>query len=461
MKHFFQFTALSLALGLSFSFAIQSHASAQSAAPELEASPDIFENIKNIPLNQEQHIFLDLAGSLRLRGEAWSNYNFEPNTTKTQTQDIFGLSQLRLSANLRAWDFFRFYVEGISALSTPRHLPGGNRSIDVDALDFQNLYIDLKWPLTETLNISLRPGRQEIDLGKQRLMSSLAWVNTRRTFDGVRLTLADPAFSLDALYTQVVQVQPWYINSSSPNNSIYGLYSHWQAHERLETEFYWLGSHHSQSAFQKLVGNEDRQTFGSRLVSQWPSGWRGEVEGAWQVGAVADQTINAGFVATEASYQPPELKDWGKPQFVLGFDYASGDSNPNDKVLNTFNQLYPLAHAYYAYSDVLGRQNAVDLWAGLRYQFLPALNLRLNLHQLWRASQADGIYNTGGKLFRSDSNSNASDLGLAFDSVLSYDLDKHLSFEAGYSYFRPGQFMQDSGSAADLNFAYLSSTYKF
>ena len=42
-------------------------------------------------------------------------------------------------------------------------------------------------------------------------------------------------------------------------------------------------------------------------------------------------------------------------------DIASGDDDPTDGDLETFNQLFPLGHAYFGYIDVIGRQNIIDV----------------------------------------------------------------------------------------------------
>ena len=42
------------------------------------------------------------------------------------------------------------------------------------------------------------------------------------------------------------------------------------------------------------------------------------------------------------------------PRLHVGFDYASGDDGRSDRV-GTFNQLFPLGHAYFGHIDTIAR----------------------------------------------------------------------------------------------------------
>lgn len=402
---------------------------------------------------------LTVGGELRLRGEGWSNFNFDKNQNA-----VFGLSQLKLHTDIHTGDYLRFYLEGISALSTPRNLPGGQRSIDVDSIDLQNAYLDFKYPFgtPEQENfIQLRPGRQEINLGNQRLVSALAWVNTQRTFDGIRITRNWHGMKWDGIYAQVVKVSPWALNASSPKNNLYGLYGTMSPFDEVTADMYWLGVHNDQAVFQKVTGQEDRQTLGTRWVAKGPWDLDAEFEGAWQFGRFAQQWINAGFGSLDVNYKPQAIATWGQPQLNLGLNYASGDQSATDQNLNTFNQLYPLAHAYYSINDVLGRQNASSIHLGLAFTPLEKLKLKLKLHQFFRSSSQDDLYTVSGSLFRASQNNDQLNIGLAFDGILSYALSANLSTELGYSQFIPGAFIAETGTAETLHFVYLSSTYHF
>ncbi|MFQ5445246.1 MAG: alginate export family protein, partial [Nitrospinales bacterium] len=77
------------------------------------------------------------------------------------------------------------FVEGKSALSEGRDLPGGRRTIDVDTIALQQAFIDFRFHLPRQTTLTLRPGRQALGFGKERLVSILPWGNTLRAWDGI------------------------------------------------------------------------------------------------------------------------------------------------------------------------------------------------------------------------------------------------------------------------------------
>ena len=57
---------------------------------------------------------------------------------------------------------------------------------DVNHTDMLNLFADVKMATIKDGPAYIRVGRQELLYGSQRLISTLDWVNTRRTFQGVK-----------------------------------------------------------------------------------------------------------------------------------------------------------------------------------------------------------------------------------------------------------------------------------
>ena len=111
--------------------------------------------------------------------------------------------------------------------------------------------------------------------------------------------------------------------------------------------------------FNGTTGHEDRYTIGGRVFGA-SHGFDYEVENAYQFGHVGSGDVSAWMIATEGGYT---LKAPLTPRLWLGFDYASGDDGAGGDV-GTFNQLFPLGHAYFGYIDAVGRQNIVDLHPG-------------------------------------------------------------------------------------------------
>ncbi len=125
-------------------------------------------SLKYIPLNDSGTSFLSLGGQIRIRGESWNNFGFLDAPGRS---DTFGLLRIRLHADFYLGPHVRFFVEGKSAQSSGRDLPGGNRTLDIDTIDIQNLIVDLKAPISSDGSVFFRLGRQELQFGKQRLVS--------------------------------------------------------------------------------------------------------------------------------------------------------------------------------------------------------------------------------------------------------------------------------------------------
>ena len=76
--------------------------------------------------------------------------------------------------------------------------------IDVNRGDILNLFLDVNVIDWNGAPVVARVGRQELLFGSQRLISTLDWANTRRTFEGVRTFRRGEKWDLDAFWVQFV-----------------------------------------------------------------------------------------------------------------------------------------------------------------------------------------------------------------------------------------------------------------
>jgi hypothetical protein len=184
-----------------------------------------------------------------------------------------------------------------------------------------------------------------------------------------------------------------------------------------------------------------------------------EIESAYQFGELGAGDINAWMFTNEEGYtfKPCPLA----PRLWLGFDYASGDSTAGGDV-GTFNQLFPLGHAYFGYIDEIGRQNILDLHPGLSVKCASdKLTVKTEGHFFWRAEAADALYNAGGGVVRRGAPGTSKDVGEEVDLVASYRFNRHLDVEAGYNHFFPGTFIKQTGPDSSINFFYLQTQIYF
>ncbi len=398
---------------------------------------------------------LTIGGHARARFEAWENFGFNANN-----DDAFLLTRLLVNASYRISETTSAFLELETVHATDRDLPGGRRGIDVDSFDIQNAYIESTFGDKEAAAVTLTVGRQPLQFGKQRLLSPLPWANNLRSFDGARVTVRSRGWNVDGFYTRLVANDKYDLNDWTSGTDVFGVYAttEFGVRDRATLDVYYIGVDRNTATFNGTTGHEQRHTFGTRIntpVADLPVTL--DAEGAYQTGSVGGADVNAWFFAAEGVWK---LSDGGwKPRVRLGFDIASGDDDAGGDV-ETFNQLFPLGHAFFGFADTVGRQNIIDVSVGVMIQPTERLSLRADLHNLWRASNDDALYNAGGGVVRPGT-AGGSEVGQEIDLTVTYKVTEHLEAQAGVSYLVAGDFIKDSGPDDDITFGYLQLTYSF
>ena len=202
---------------------------------------------------------------------------------------------------------------------------------------------------------------------------------------------------------------------------------------------------------------------GTRFWGKTPLGahtWDYDTEVAGQWGKSAGDTIQAWMWAADTGYKLGDVP-W-TPRIGIGFDYASGDSDPFDDVHQTFNQMDPLGHAYFGYLDQIGRQN---LWAqnvNLTVKPHKSVTSRLAWHTFWTDKNRDALYNVAGAPVRRSARGNVGDeIGHELDLTIKWQIDPHASVLFGYSHFWDSDFITDTGVSEDPDLFYLQYHYRF
>ena len=426
---------------------------------------DWLDPIKYVPLTDDEWIWASFGGSVRLRFEGWSDFNFGAPAT-VDHDDEYVLTRIMLHADVHVGENVRVFAEGKSAMTVPgRNLPGGQRTLEVDELDLQQLFADVKVPLADDVAITFRPGRQMLLFGKQRLVSPLPWGNTLRAWDGVSAILNVGDWKLHGFWTQFAPVQKYSFNDADGNIEFFGVYATGKCPVvGVGIDLYYLGLDRDMAAiptggFNGTAGSEERHTVGGRLsgkIGDTPLDY--DVEGAYQFGDVGTGDINAFMVASQFGYAITDCPS--KPRLWMGFDYASGDDAAGGDV-ETFNQLFPLGHAYLGYIDAIGRQNIYDISTGLTVKPLPKLTVNLAGHVFYLADTADALYNAGGGIVRAGGLSTSREVGSEIDLTAKYKIDHHASLLFGYSHFFPDDVLKNTGPSHGIDFFYLAFNYLF
>ncbi len=417
----------------------------------------LLDPIKYIPLDPDGDFWLSLGGQLRGRLELWDDFLF--GASLPDDDDTFFLSRIRLHADVHLTPYVRLFAEFKSSLATSRDLMGRKRPIDVDDADLQNGFGELRLPLGD-VDLGARGGRQELQLGAQRLVSPLDWANTRRTFDGAVAYGEGEGWKVSGFWSRPVRVEQHASNESSPNFQFFGLYSEVALPvEELSLDLYWFGLLFDVARpANRTPGDGVRHTLGGRIHGVAPgTPLLIDIEGAAQLGNVNSADILAGMFSAKLtwSFSAPLA-----PAVYAGYDWASGDSGKAGRV-GTFDQLFPLGHAYLGFIDAVARQNIQAVHLGGKFSPLKKSAVAVTWHAFWLDDGNDALYAASGVPIRLDPAASSKHVGVEMDLTVSYEVVRGLVALVGYSHFFTGRFIEQSGPADDTDFGYLQLQLTF
>ena len=334
--------------------------------------------LRYIPLGGEA--YLSLGGEARLRIDSRDAPRFGLGGEKA---DTFALGRLLLSGDAHLGSTVRIYGElGLHRDIGKRDAPAAT---DRDGLDAQVLFVDI----APADGWRARLGRQELQLNPtQRFIAVRESPNIRQSFDGARITHTAGDVKLDAFYLKPVAISPGaFDDSHARGQRFYGLYVSTKRSPRQTLDLYALGLARDRVRFGAVAGDERRVSLGARLA-----GTNGavdyEAEAVFQRGRFAGRGIRAFAASAGGGYTLD--RPW-KPRLGLRLDLGSGDRDPNDDRLQTFNPMFPKG-AYFNETGLMSWGNLTALRSSLGAT--PRRNLGLEasytLHRRWTG--ADAIY---------------------------------------------------------------------
>lgn len=404
-------------------------------------------------LNKELPTWLRFSGEYRSRAEGFDGGGFKANS-----QDLYLLSRLRLNMQIRTSKWFRIFAQAQDARifwndRVPAAAPYQR------TMNLRLAYVDLgnpEGPLT------LRVGRQELDFGDQRLVGTANWLNVPHNFDAVRATFHAHGYRVDAFSSFIVVPGDGTLDHHLEGNNLHGLYGgleklipdavvepyvFWRLAPRQKNEDGQLGSLDTKSGGVRWVGKlpAAHVDYGTEVAIQ-----RGNI-GADPVSAWAGHWV-AGYTFASA-YQPRAFAE---------YNYASGDQNPHDGHIGTFDQLYPTGHDKFGLADQVGWRNIRDVHGGVEAKPRRAVKAALGVHSFWLASASDGLYNAAGAMIARVSNGSAgTHVGDELDAQGIWAINGQLQFGAGIGHIFPGQFLKRATRGNPYTYPYFMCAYSF
>ncbi len=410
-------------------------------------------------LNRELPGWLKLSGEFRTRTESRTAFGYNEGVN-----DGYALFRTRLNIDVRPSSWAQFFVQAqdsrVAGIEPQRAGP-----VFKDPFDVRQAYV--RFSTGEKVNLAVTAGRRLLKYGDQRLIGPLDWTNTSRAFDAVKLELAGQNARVDVFSASVVQNDPTRrVNHHKDGQNLHGVYGSVRnviPHSIVEPYVLWKTAPLVVGEGGQL-GDLDRYTGGVRIASKPKADLAGFDYNAAivkQWGSFAQGNISAWGGYTTIGYTLSEAPL--RPRFSAEYNYATGDNDPNDGNIGYFDNLYPTAHLWYGYTDLVGWRNIKNL--RLRSGFKPHQKLKLafDYHWFWLASRTDHLYNVAGRIAVRSPQGGASNtkVGDEVDITAAYALSKQLKIGAGFGHMFPGPYLKANSPGSPSSFSYLFAHYKF
>lgn len=412
---------------------------------------------------------MEIHGEVRMRAETLANLDFDE---ALDSGPLGGdgerfLLRSRLGVEGRPTDLFKVYVQIQDSRLFGQE---ATTATNTQNLDLHQGWLEIEAP--EDVPLSLRVGRMELSYGDQRLIGAFNWDNVGRAFDGAVARWNPGAFRLDAFWTRL-HVDPKSEFARALGDDFMGLYGTFSS-EKLTIDAYVLGLYDRGGrivddegvAQLRFPGGGEMRLYtpGVRVDAKPLPGFRFNGEAALQFGKRGDLDIQAWAFHVAADWTASVAMS---PKILVGYNRASGDSDPNDGEWGTFENLFPTNHDKYGLIDLAAWKNLSDFYVGAAFQPVEPVVLAATVHWLARANDGDTFYRANGTPLRPLAVARTTDamkVGTELDLTANWAMGKGLGTLLGWSKIWAGDFMDATtpgGEAANPGFGYLQLTGAF
>ncbi len=315
------------------------------------------------------------------------------------------------------------------------------------------------------LRTDLHLGRLTMDFGRRRLVARNNFRNTTNAFNGLHWQVAKEqdwrirAFLVEPVFRDQVQ-----LDEQSKRSIFWGIYgeSHYVPWFRMNAYYFGLNDQRNSS----VRSQRTFSTFGLRFFKDpQHSQFDYEIESMWQIGKRGNVDHFAHFQHIDLGYTFDV--SWS-PRFVIVYDYASGDRNPNDNYDSAFDTLFGARRFEYAPTGNYGPFFRTNLSSpGWRLIVTPGKEWKLHLkHRVWYLANSRGAFASNG--LRDGSEGSGNFLGHDVEVRAQWKLNDNLECDAGYVHWFKGSYFDrlprtaglPSGGHKDTDYVYILTTFR-
>lgn len=425
-------------------------------------------------------IRLKIGGQIRARAEYRDPADLRipgqagrPLTDDASDASDFILLRTRINFDVMLGRHLRAFVE----LQDSRVWGDTETNEDTAEVFVRQAFVEIAEPFD--LPLWVWAGRWKLpSLGDLRLIFTAEFNNVTRSWDGVQVfghlggTRTDPFIWFTAFAANVREGRVG-TRTGDENDDFWfnGIYATVHGIGNFTVDLYGFWRHLSDRVFtsekRSRLGDRKDFTLGARIADDW--GFLGySAEAAWQYGDQAGDRVRA-WAAAAKGWIKFELDEQSHVAFLAEYAYASGDRDPDDGKIQTFDPLAPSVHRPHGRIDNFVWSNVHDVMLGVRYAPLKWLTFRLEGHAFWLDKRKDAWYFRPRTELRRDPTGRASSfVGSEVDFWVTAKVWDHLKIRAGYSRFFVADFVRDTGkntpgrgSGADQDWAFLTLEIDF
>jgi hypothetical protein len=350
------------------------------ADPRIER--ERFDNLKYIRLkNHDPQTYLSLGLNARERVESNRGEFFG---VAPSYEGEWLLSRVEAHADLRLGKHIQVFTQIQSAYALGKSV---RAPIDQNRIDVEQAFVGITHVLGGG-TLTVRAGRQLIDVDLQRFMSMRDGPNLRQPHDAALLEYRRGGWRLGGLYSQPVQTRDRrpFDDYSDRRLTASGLLIRRPVMGSSQVSVYYLRYRLDAARFTSASGDERRESVDVRL-SGAANGFDWDLEAMNQRGRVGSQAIGAWAFGSIVGYTFSQTR-W-TPNLGLGLNAASGDRQPSDDRLETFNPLFPNGYFLAGYT---GYVNFIQTKPAVTLQPVTDLIVTVALATQWRATTGDAVY---------------------------------------------------------------------